>query len=702
MTEGFPAVKTGTTVQAERHDGIAVLRMSRPPVNCLDRVLRQDLLLALEDAEYDAATIAVVLTGSAGGFSAGADLAEFDRGEALAEPSLHLAIAGWLDRMTTPVVAAIDGVALGGGLELALACHYRVATASARLGLPEITLGFMPGAGGTQRLPRAVGFADALNLILSGRRLDGVTAAGLGLVDEVSGSDIIGDALRFAATVTGRPPRRLRDVTVVDPNRVPLLAFARRQAARDPRSSPGTLSVLDALAATEQPFDTALELELELFQALSARPSAQAYRYNFLSERRAGRVAAPPDGVAEPRTAAVVGGGTMGRGISLALLGAGILVSLVERSEERRAAARSAIEAELGRGVARGRITAAQRDEQLSRLAVGTDLATAQDAELWIEAVFEDPDIKRAAFAAIESVAKPDAILASNTSSLDLNVIAEATERPERVVGLHFFSPANVMRLVEIIEGRRTSAETLAAACALAKRLGKIAVVAQVGDGFIGNRVMDAYVLQAMKLLQAGVLPDRVDRVLEAWGFAMGPFRVLDLVGNDIPWQARRARRGSSPAEAAWKLADELCERGWFGQKAGRGWYRYPGGQPVPDPEVGAMVEDWAARSGGGRQVDDLEIIERCLYAMVNESAAVLAEGVAERGSDIDVVFRHGYGFPAARGGPLFFADTVGLDAVLRTMRRFAAGERAPSWWVPHPLLVEWAAQGLRISSWGK
>ena len=681
-----------TSVHIERRGSTAVVRMENPPVNCLDRTLRADLLAALAEVEHDPAVTAVVLTGSARAFSAGADLGEFDRGEALLEPSLHLRITGALDAMRTPVVAAIHGTALGGGLELALACHYRVAARDAVLGLPEITLGFMPGAGGTQRLPRAVGFEPALNLILGGKPVDGATAAELGLVDEVVDGDVVDAAVRFAEA--DRSPRRLRDREVTAPAREELIASARQVAG----ALPGTSYALDALAATALPFDEGLATELRLFQALSGSEAARAFRYRFLAERRAGRVKAGGGDVPDVTIAAVIGGGTMGRGITLALLSVGFWVIVIETAPERVDAAVTGVLAELDRAVRRGRLKPEARDAQVGRLRCEVGLHHVAEAGLVIEAVFEDLAVKQSVFAEVDRHAKPGAILASNTSSLDLNAIASATSRPADVVGLHFFSPANVMRLVEIIEGAQTSADTLARTARITRRLNKIGVVAGVGDGFIGNRVMDAYVRQAMALLKRGVAPDRVDAALESWGIAMGPFRVLDLVGNDIPWQARKARGATEPE---WWLADQLAVRRWLGRKSGSGWYRYDGPAPEPDPRVAELIADWSGVPEGAMVIGDDEIVERCVYALVNEAAAVMQDGVARRASDIDVVFLNGYGFPARRGGPLFHADQVGLDRVVQAMRRFEAGDES-GFWTPSPLLTDYADRGLAITSWEK
>jgi 3-hydroxyacyl-CoA dehydrogenase len=461
------------------------------------------------------------------------------------------------------------------------------------------------------------------------------------------------------------------------------LATVGRAIRRDPHAPPGARCAVEAMAAASGPFDAGMERELRLFKELAGSAEARAFRYGFLSDRRAGRVLGPKP--APVRAAAVIGAGTMGRGIALALVAAGIRTRLVESDPGRLALGIEAIAAELNRAAARGRISAAELGARLGLLTDTCSMSEIGDVDLVIEAIFEDLQVKRRLFAELDRVVRSDAVLASNTSSLDLNRIAEATEMPERVVGLHFFSPADRMRLVEIVEGRKTAPAVLARAAGLVRQLGKVGVIAQVGDGFIGNRIMDQYVRQAMLLLRSGATPGQIDDALESWGMAMGPFRVLDVVGNDIPWQARRARYGADPGGVEWELADELYSRGWLGRKSRRGWYDYPTTGPVvPNPELPPLIAECSGPVV--RQPTATEIVERCVYAMVNEAAAVLADGVAAQSADIDVVFRNGYGFPAARGGPLFHADSVGLDRVVATMRRFA--ETDP-FFEPHPLLVE-------------
>nr|WP_277814855.1 3-hydroxyacyl-CoA dehydrogenase NAD-binding domain-containing protein [Galbitalea soli] len=659
-----------------------IVTMVNPPVNTLGRPLRRDLLAALENAEADPTIKAVVVTGR-GNFSAGADLAEFDSGEGLAEPTLHLTIAGYLDSMKTPTIAAITGVALGGGLELALACSARIAERDSRLGLPETTLGFMPGAGGTQRLPRAIGIEAALDLIMTGRSVDGSQALSMGLVDAID-SDVIAAAIAMAArlaasasaSANANAKPRLRDDAVEEPLAEALVEAARRSAARNPRVNAGVLDALAALsAAVTLPFDKGLAREFELFRSLALQPEARAARYRFLSERAAGRVPTPDESTTPVSRAAVVGAGTMGRGITLALLGAGVVTTIIDTDLERVDSAVAAIAAELERSVSKGRLSGRQRDEQLASLTGVVGLDGAADVDAVIEAVFEDLQVKIDVFAQLDSIARPGTILASNTSSLDLNLIAGATKRPESVVGMHFFSPANIMKLVEVVNGAHTAPATLASTVALAKRMKKIPVVAEVGPGFIGNRIFDQYLRQANSLVLEGLEPSRVDRVLEAWGMAMGPFRVLDVIGNDVPWMARRAAPGAK--DPAWAIADAVAERGWFGRKSGIGWYRYAAdGSSSPNSEVGSLYSP----GRGDRAIDDAEIVERCVLAMVREAADVLEAAIAASSADVDTVMVNGYGFPARHGGPWFFASDLGFDRANRAMVKWARVTSDPFW----------------------
>lgn len=669
---------TTAPVQTGREGDVVIIRLQNPPVNVLDRRTRTALLDQLESADRDPAVRGIVVTGTPN-FSAGADLAEFDSGEGLAEPTLHLTIAGFLDAMRTPTVAAIHGAALGGGLELALACSARVADPAATLGLPECTLGFMPGAGGTQRLPRAIGIEAAIDLIVTGRSVTAEAALSLGLVDAVE-TDPVASAVALARRLARGPKPRLRDRSIDEPLAEPLVETARRALRRAPRANAGVAAALEAVrGAVVLPFDQGLAREYELFEHLAGSSPARAARYRFLSDRAAGR--APRTAATNPiRSAAVIGAGTMGRGIALALLTAGIRTTVIDADDDRAAAGHTAIVAELDRGLARGRLTAPEHDEALVALTCTAGLAAAADADLVIEAVFENLQVKREVFARLDEIAKPAAILASNTSSLDLDAIARATSRPESVVGMHFFSPAQIMRLVEVVRGEATSPQSLASTVDLVRRLGKIPVVSEVGPGFIGNRIFDQYVRQAQQLLQTGASPARIDAALEAWGMAMGPFRVLDIVGNDVPAMARGEAAVQDPAFA---VADGLVAEGWLGRKTGIGWYDYTGTAPVPNDRIRV-----AATSA---PVDDDELVRRCVTALVVEACSVLGDGVADSAADIDTVLVHGYGFPPERGGPLFHAESQGWTRILHDIVRWRE-ETGDPFWIGHPLLEEKAA----------
>lgn len=651
-------------VESARSGAIAVLTMRHPPVTTLYRPLRSALLCAIDDAERDPEIIAIVITGDRH-FSAGAELSEFDSGDGLAEPTLHLTLTGRLDSSRLPSVAAINGVALGGGLELALACSARVAHPDAVLGLPETTLGFMPGAGGTQRLPRAVGMPAAVDLITSGRQIGATDAATLGLVDAIEPDPVtaaVSLAQRLAAT--GERPR-LRDAAL-DPRAAGFADLALRDARRG-RASAGVVAALEALlASATDGFDRGLATELGLFERLAATPEARAARYRFLSDR-GGR-----SGGTLPEQVAVIGAGTMGRGIAQSLIAAGFDTTLVDTEQSRVDAAVAAIGTSLDRSLAKGRLTEQTRDSQLALLHPAVGMDAVATADLIIEAVFEDLEVKRGVFAELDRIAPAGAVLASNTSSLDLDAIAAATSRPESVVGMHFFSPAHLMRLVEVVDGDATSPETLATALAVVGRMRKLPVVAGVGPGFIGNRIFDQYLRQAHALVAAGVRPHHIDAALEAWGMAMGPFRVLDVIGNDVVRLTRVARGETDPV---WDLADRIAEDGLLGRKTGAGWYRYDGDAVEPNPDVLAILP-----TPDRAPIDDADIVDRCLLAMVVEAERVLTDGVAASTADVDTVLVHGYGFPAARGGPWFWAAQRSWTVVRHTIDRFARETGDPFW----------------------
>ena len=681
---------------------IAVITLNNPPVNGMGLATRTAIMAGLERALADVAVSAIVLTGAGKAFSGGADIKEFNSPLALAAPSLHTLIAT-VERSAKPVLAAIHSVCIGGGLELALGCHYRITAPGAQIALPEVKLGLVPGAGGTQRLPRAVGLARALDMIVSGAPVRSEQLADTALFDRVlaPGEDLLAAAIAFAASVADvRPLPMVRErLPQYDGDAGALLAGARTRLRSTAPGYPAPLRCVDALAAAvAMPFDEGLKFELAIFMELIRSPESLALRHAFFAERGAGKVAGVgPDTPPRPiRRAAVVGAGTMGRGIAMTFANAGIPVTLLETAAPALAHGQAAIRALYQSTLDKGKLTP-QAFEQRLALIEGTlvpeDIA---GADIVIEAVFEDMAVKQALFARLDGLMQPGAILASNTSTLDLNRLAAATARPQDVVGLHFFSPANVMKLLEIVRGSATANDVLATALVLAKKLNKTAVVAGVCDGFIGNRMIEQYSRQAGFLLEEGGLPQQIDRAIEAFGFAMGPFRMIDMAGNDIAQAIRQRRQVERPDFRYSKTADLLCGLGRYGQKCGAGWYDYRAGerQPYPSDIVNQMIVQHSADLGLERRViGDEEIVERLVYALVNEGALILEQGIAQRAADIDVVYLSGYGFPAYRGGPMFYADTVGLDRVLDSINRYAAGRHGEAW-AAAPLLRALAKAG--------
>jgi 3-hydroxyacyl-CoA dehydrogenase len=690
------------TVDYHLDRNVAVVTLSNPPVNGLSHALRTGIADALARVQSDQSARAIVLTGAGGLFSGGADIREFGTPASTAEPTLRRVI-DLIEASAKPVVAAITGTCLGGGLELAMAAHYRVASAEAKLGLPEVKLGLLPGAGGTQRLPRLVGAERAAEMIVGGEPVRAADLTSTRLFDLVVEGDPLAEAVELAGRA--RPPHpRARHLPLEDPGLTALCQEARAKLRAQRPVLPAPLRAVDAIEAAAGPFDEGLSIERRLFVELMATPESKGLRYAFLAERAAGKVdgVTPATSVRPLEQSAVIGAGTMGAGITVALLDAGIPVMLLEAAQPA-----------LDRGIARiagiyeaqvrkGKLTSDERDHRLALLRPTLSYGEIGPADLVIEAVFEALDVKREVFRALDGVTKPRAVLATNTSTLDVDAIARFTRRPSDVLGLHFFSPANVMRLLEVVRGRETSPEVLATGLALAKRLRKVAVVSGVGDGFIGNRMLDAYIRQAWWLVEEGASPEQVDRAIEEFGFAMGPFRVGDLVGHDVSQAIRQHRRVSRPDYHVSTLPDKLCALGRLGQKTGGGWYDYPDGprRAIPSPVAAKLVESHRAEIGvvaGG--VENAEIVDRLVYALVNEGARILEEGIAARASDIDVVYLTGYGFPRARGGPMFYADQVGLDRVLRRVREFARNPHGdPAFWAPAPLLERLAGSGQRFA----
>ena len=692
-----------TSIHYAVADKIATITLDNPPVNGLGYALRHAFMESLAKAQADAAVEAIVITGTGNVFSGGADIREFGSPRSTAAPNLLDMIAG-VESSPKPVIAAINGTAMGGGLELALGCHGRVALDKAVVALPEVKLGLIPGAGGTQRLPRAIGLEMATNIIVSGEPFPVKMLAKSGLFDAV-----VSDNLQAAAADLGRelaasgkplPMVRKQPFNLKGSDAEGFLQFARMGAASQFPREPARAQSVDAIASGLKSFDDGMANERKIFMSLMFTPGSQSMRHAFLAERAASRIPdVPPETPTRPITkVGVIGAGTMGGGIAMNFLNAGIPVTIVETQQEALDRGLATIRKNYENSAKRGRITAADVETRMGLLHPTLDFGALSQADLIIEAVFENMDVKKQVFEKLDAIAKPGAILASNTSTLDLNAIANFTKRPADVIGMHFFSPANVMKLLEVVRGAATSKEVLATVMKLAKPIKKIAAVSGVCDGFIGNRMLEHYGRMANFLVEEGATPQQVDRALENWGMAMGPFRMGDLAGNDIGWAIRKRRYVEKPHVAYSKIADRLCEKGRFGQKTGAGWYRYEAGNrnAIPDPEVDQIITDYRREIGvNPRQISDAEIVERCIFALVNEGARILEEGIAQRASDIDTVYLAGYGFPAWRGGPMFYADTLGLYNVASKMKQFAQAPRGDAdFWQPAPLLAKLAAEG--------
>lgn len=687
------------SVKYETRNGVAVLILDNPPVNGLGLDTRRGLVESLAQALDDASVKAIVVTGGARAFSGGADIREFDKPETGMEPTLPTVISAF-ERSTKPVVAAIEGLALGGGLELALGMHHRVADKRAQIGLPEVKLGLLPGAGGTQRLPRAVGLEAAVDMIVSGTPVPAGKLAATRLFDRVVESDVLQAAIDVAneAAVSGALPK-VRDWKIEHPDAEGFLGSSRAAVAAASAHYPAPLRCLDAIeAAVKQPFDKGIEVEREAFAALIQTTESKALRHGFFGERAAGKIAdiGPEIALREVKQVGVIGAGTMGGGITMNFLNAGIPVTLLETRQDALDRGLATIRKNYENSAKKGKLTAEQVEQRMGLITPTLDYAGLKQADLIVEAVFEEYGVKQSVFTQLDAMAKPGAILASNTSTLDVDRIAAFTGRPQDVLGMHFFSPANVMKLLEVVRGKATAKDVLATVMALARKIGKTAVVSGVCDGFIGNRMIEQYSRQAGFLLDEGALPQQVDKAMEIFGFAMGPFRMGDLAGNDIGWAIRKRRYVEKPHMTYSKTADLVCELGRYGQKTGAGWYDYkPGDRTAyPSQVVDELIEKHSKDLGIVRRaISDEEIVERLVYALVNEGAHILEEGIAAKASDIDIVYLAGYGFPIWRGGPMFYADTVGLGSVLAAMRRYANGHEGAAW-EPAPLLVRLAEAG--------
>ncbi|WP_414451742.1 3-hydroxyacyl-CoA dehydrogenase NAD-binding domain-containing protein [Burkholderia sp. 22PA0099] len=668
-------------------DGVAVLTLNNPPVNGLGYSTRAGLMAGLDRALADPAVKAIVLTGAGRAFSGGADITEFNTPRALQEPNLHTTIAA-VEASAKPVVAAVHSVVMGGGLELALGAHYRIAAPGTQVALPEVKIGLLPGAGGTQRLPRAVGLETALNMIVSGAPVPSEQLAQSGLFDELAEGDLLDAAVALAQRVGALPgPHpRVRDRTIEHPNAAGFIQFARNSAKAAAPNYPAPHKCIDAIeSGVLHGFDRGLIDEREGFVALVQTPESRALRHAFFGERAASKIPDVPADtpVREIRRVGVIGAGTMGGGITMNFLNAGLPVTLLETQQDALDRGLATIRKNYEAQVRKGKLSEAKLEARMALIAPTLAYDDLKDADLIVEAVFEELGVKEQVFRQLDAVAKPGAILASNTSTLDVNRIAAFTQRPQDVVGLHFFSPANVMKLLEVVRGAQTAKDVLATVMQVAKKIRKTAVVSGVCDGFIGNRMIEQYIRQALFMLEEGALPAQVDRAIEAFGFAMGPFRMSDLAGNDIGWAIRKRRYVEQPDLHYSKIADRLCEQGRFGQKTGAGWYDYQPGERRAKPSklVDELVLAYSKQAGVERRaIPDDEIVERLVYALVNEGAKILEEGIASKASDIDMVYLTGYGFPLWRGGPMLYADTVGLYNVERAMRRYAAGANGDAW----------------------
>ncbi|OGA85670.1 MAG: 3-hydroxyacyl-CoA dehydrogenase [Burkholderiales bacterium GWA2_64_37] len=694
------------TAEYKVHGSVAVITMANPPVNGLGLSTRQGIVEGLGRANADAAVTSIVITGAGGAFSGGADIKEFGTDKSLQEPNLLSVIAA-IENSAKPVVAAMHSVAMGGGLELALGCHYRIAAPGCSIALPEVKLGLIPGAGGTQRLPRVIGVEAALNLIVSGEPVKSEmigAVPGQKLFDKMAASaeSLAAEALAFAQSVAdARPLPLVRNFPCKHPEGDAYFQFARNMVKGMAKNFPAPAKCVDAVeAATKKKFAEGMLVEREIFINLMWTPESRALRHLFMAERAASKI---PDVASDTpkrdiKLVGVIGAGTMGGGISMNFLNAGIPVKILEMKQEALDRGVATIKKNYEAQVKKGKLKQDKYEQRMALLSTTLSYDDLKDCDLIIEAVFEEMGVKEAVFKQLDAVAKPGAILASNTSTLDVDKIAAFTKRPQDVVGMHFFSPANVMKLLEVVRGKETAKDVLATVMAIGKKIKKTSVVSGVCDGFIGNRMIEQYSRQAGFLLDEGCTPQQVDKAVEKFGFAMGPFRMGDLAGNDIGWAIRK-RRAVERADMKYsRTADKLCELGRFGQKTGAGWYDYQAGKrdAIPSDLVNKMIEDHRKELGiTPRKISDEEIVQRLVFALVNEGAHILEDGIASKSGDIDMVYLTGYGFPIHRGGPMHYASEVGLFNVVQAMDRFAKNPLDDAeFWKPAPLLAKLAAEG--------
>ena len=694
------------TAEYQVHGDVAVITMNNPPVNGLGFATRLAITDGLSKANADAAVKAIIITGAGKAFSGGADIKEFGSPKALQEPNL-LSVILAVENSTKPVIAAMHSVCMGGGLELALGCHYRIAAPGCSVALPEVKLGLIPGAGGTQRLPRVLGVEVAMNMMVSGEPIKSEMLAmlpGQKLFDKMAKSPetLAEEALAYAKTVADvRPLPLVRNLPCKHPLGDAYFQFARNMVTGMSKNFPAPVKNVDIVEiATKKKFDEGMAAEREIFIALMQTPESKALRHLFVADRAASKIPDVPADTAQRaiNSVAVIGAGTMGGGISMNFLNAGIPVKMLEMKQEALDRGIATIRKNYESQVKKGKLKQDKYEQRMSLLTTTLSYDDLKGTDMVIEAVFEEMGVKEAVFKELDRVMKPGAILASNTSTLDVNKIASFTKRPEDVVGMHFFSPANVMKLLEVVRGEKTAKDVLATVMGVAKKIKKTAVVSGVCDGFIGNRMVEQYGRQGGFLLDEGCTPAQVDKAIEKFGFAMGPFRMGDLAGNDIGWAIRKRRVLEKPDMIYSKTADLLCEMGRFGQKTGAGWYDYVAGKrdAIPNADVVKMIEEHRKAKGiTPRKVSDEEIVQRLVYSLVNEAARILEEGIASKASDIDMVYLMGYGFPIYRGGPMNYADQVGLFNVVQSMKRFALNPLDDAkFWEPAPLLAKLAAEG--------
>jgi len=693
-------------VSYELVGNIGVISVNSPPVNALSQAVREGILNAVNAAQEDGSE-AIVLRCEGRTFIAGADITEF--GKPPMEPGLP-EVLGAIENSKKPVIAAIHGTALGGGFEVALACHYRCAIASAKVGLPEVKLGLLPGAGGTQRVPRVAGVQVALDMITSGNPVAAAKANSMGLLDEVvEGDDLQAAAIKYATDLleSGAPLKRIRDITI-DPATIEPGFFdaARKKLAKRARGQIAPDKIVSCIeAAVNLPTDQGLERERELFRELVTSPESAAMRHIFFAERQAAKIKDLPKDtpLRDIKKVAIIGGGTMGGGIAMCFANVGIPVVMLEINDEALERGMNIIRKNYTITVQKGKLPADKMEQLISTISGTTDYADLGDVDLVIEAVFENLDLKKEIFAKLDAVCKPGAILATNTSYQDVDAIAEATSRPQDVLGLHFFSPANVMKLLEIVRGAKTADDALATSMQIGKKIGKVCALSRVCYGFIGNRMLGGYGREAQMLLMDGCTPAQVDSALENFGMAMGPLAMGDLAGLDVGYKARQARTDLPDDPKLYRMGTLLVEMGRHGQKTGAGFYKYDPQtrQRMSDPEIESMIKEEAAKLGiEQRTISDEEILQRCFYPLINEGALILEEGIAQRPSDIDVVYVFGYAFPAAKGGPMHYADHVGLKNVYDKICEFRDmyGEQ---YWKPAPLLEKLAKEGKTFAEWG-